>query len=204
MCGRFFREPMSWAEYRETALAILTSAAEALPPHDDIRPTTTQPVVAIGRDGPALVNMRWELVPFWWSKPLKEKRFSTFNARIETIAGSRAFARPWARRQRCLVPASGWYEWKAGETPKTKSKFLVRRADTPNFMFAGLWEKAVVEDRDVLSFTILTTASEGQMADLHHRSPYPMTPGEAVDWLTADDIRPPPAPPADPVIAPIT
>lgn len=202
MCGRFFRENISWEEYRETALGILEPPDGAFPPHDDIRPTTLQPVVALGREGPALVVMRWDFLPHWWSKPPREKTFTTFNARIETVAASKTFSRAWTRAQRCLVPASGWYEWKAEEGARKKRRHIVRLADRSAFAFAGLWERARVSGEDVFSFTLLTTASSGAMADLHHRTPFPLRPAEGARWLTVEDPTPPP-PPGEVLIEPV-
>ena len=54
--------------------------------------------------------MRWGLIPSWWSKPLKEIKLATFNARVETIRDKPMFRRGF-KRTRCLIPASGYYEW---------------------------------------------------------------------------------------------
>ena len=61
--------------------------------------------------------MRWGLVPWWWSKPLKELRMATFNARAETVETKPVF-RDAFKRTRCLIPISGYYEWQ--NTPKGK------------------------------------------------------------------------------------
>jgi putative SOS response-associated peptidase YedK len=58
----------------------------------------------------ALVEMRWGLVPFWWSKPLKELRLATFNARVETVTTKPFFREPF-KSKRCLMPVSGYFEW---------------------------------------------------------------------------------------------
>lgn len=64
--------------------------------------------------------MRWGLVPWWWSKPLKELRALTINARAETVE-TKPFFRDAFKRTRCLIPASGYFEWKAeaGGSPTT-------------------------------------------------------------------------------------
>jgi putative SOS response-associated peptidase YedK len=54
--------------------------------------------------------MRWGLIPGWWSKPLKEMRLATFNARSDTVASMPMFREAFKKR-RCLIPASGFYEW---------------------------------------------------------------------------------------------
>jgi putative SOS response-associated peptidase YedK len=111
MCGRFTVKT-TWAEL--VALYRLTMDA---PPHN-LRPRynvcPTDPVdVVTERDGKRdLVPMRWGLVPWWWSKPLKELRMATFNARAETVETKPVF-RDAFKRSRCLIPTSGYYEWQS-------------------------------------------------------------------------------------------
>jgi hypothetical protein len=65
----------------------------------------------VASDGKRMLGpMRWGLIPNWWSKPLKEMKVATFNARAETVAEKPMFQESFERR-RCLVPASGYYEW---------------------------------------------------------------------------------------------
>jgi putative SOS response-associated peptidase YedK len=84
------------------------------PPHDlqpryNVWPTDPIDVVT-DRDGERdLVRMRWGLVPWWWSKPLKELRMATFNARAETVETKPVF-RDAFKRSRCLIPMSGYHE----------------------------------------------------------------------------------------------
>ena len=110
MCGRFTVKA-TWAEL--VALYRLTMDA---PPHN-LRPRynvcPTDPVdVVTAEDGKRqLVTMRWGLVPWWWSKPLKELRMATFNARVETVETKPVF-RDAFKRTRCLIPMSGYYECK--------------------------------------------------------------------------------------------
>jgi len=85
------------------------------PPHN-LRPRynvcPTDPVdVVTEREGKRdLVTMRWGLVPWWWSKPLKELRMVTFDARAETVETKPVF-RDAFKRTRCLIPIFGYYEW---------------------------------------------------------------------------------------------
>jgi putative SOS response-associated peptidase YedK len=81
-----------------------------LPPRYNICPTDPVDVVT-ERDGNRdFTRARWGLVPSWWPKPLKELKAATFNARAETVA-DKPFFREAFRRTRCLIPASGYYEW---------------------------------------------------------------------------------------------
>jgi putative SOS response-associated peptidase YedK len=91
-------------------LYLLTAPACNPQPHYNVCPTDTIDAV-IERDGRReLVPMRWGLVPSWWSKPLKDMRVATFNARAETVTDKPMFREAF-RRTRCLIPASGYYEW---------------------------------------------------------------------------------------------
>jgi putative SOS response-associated peptidase YedK len=83
--------------------------------------------------------MRWGLVPFWWSKPLKELRLATFNARLETVTTKAFFREPFKKR-RCLMPVSGYYEWQ--DTPGGKQPhYFTARDGSPVLTIAGLWDE---------------------------------------------------------------
>jgi putative SOS response-associated peptidase YedK len=106
MCGRFTQH-LSWADIRR--LADLVGAPRNLPPRYNIAPTTRIEAIRIGEGGAELVSMRWGLVPSWWKKPLSELP-ATFNARAETLTERPMFRNAYKSR-RCIVPASGFYEW---------------------------------------------------------------------------------------------
>ena len=107
MCGRFVRV-YTWPEL--IALYKVPLGISNLMQRYNICPTTTIDAV-IEQDGKRVLEpMRWGLVPSWWSKPLKELRLATFNARAETVA-VKPFYRSAFKRHRCLIPVSGYYEW---------------------------------------------------------------------------------------------
>ena len=83
MCGRFTRN-YTWAEI--AAMYRLTSTPSNLQPSFNVCPTDTVDVVVSGDGKRVLTSVRWDLVPGWWKKPLKEMRMATFNARAESIA----------------------------------------------------------------------------------------------------------------------
>ena len=83
MCGRFTQH-YTWQEIHE--LYGLVGAARNVEPRYNIAPTSAIDVVLLTIDGPALVLMRWGLIPSWWKKAAKDVP-STFNARAETVAG---------------------------------------------------------------------------------------------------------------------
>jgi putative SOS response-associated peptidase YedK len=109
MCGRFTYR-LTWPELVRLYQLTLDTPARNIQPRHNICPTTLIDVV-IERDGKReLLPMRWGLIPSWWSKPLKEMKVATFNARAETVADKPVF-RDAFKRTRCLIPASGYYEW---------------------------------------------------------------------------------------------
>ena len=76
-----------------------------------------------------LVSMRWGLAPSWWSKPLKELKLATFNARAETVTTKPFFRGPF-QRTRCLIPVSGYYQWQDTPNGKLPAVSRIARADT--------------------------------------------------------------------------
>lgn len=119
MCGRFTNR-LTWREivalYR---LNVPITPERNLPARYNICPTQTIDAVIERAGERELVPMRWGLVPAWWKKSAKEVP-STFNARAETVATKPMF-RAAFKRNRCLVPASGYYEWLATPTGKQPS-----------------------------------------------------------------------------------
>ena len=109
MCGRIGILTLSWREYHERLSLIPSQPHFNLQPNWDCAPTQEAPIVRLADDGRLMSMARWGLVPFFWQKPLKEMKFSTFNARCETAASAASFREPWKKR-RCLVVAEGYYE----------------------------------------------------------------------------------------------
>jgi putative SOS response-associated peptidase YedK len=125
MCGRFTRM-YTWRELETLYRLTDPSPPSNLQARYNICPTTTIDAV-IERDGErVLEQMRWGLVPSWWNKPLKELRLATFNARAETVA-EKPFFRSAFKHTRCLIPASGYYEWKT--VGKEKQPYYFTRRD---------------------------------------------------------------------------
>jgi putative SOS response-associated peptidase YedK len=106
------------------------------PPHNlrpryNVCPTDPVDVVTAERQ---LIPMRWGLVPRWWSKPLKELRMATFNARAERVETKPVFRDD----NRCLIPVSGYFEWQDTPTGKQPWYFTIRDG-SPILTAAGLW-----------------------------------------------------------------
>jgi putative SOS response-associated peptidase YedK len=120
---------------------------------------------------PAVTMVRWGLIPsFAHGKPGK---FSTINARIETFETAASFRGAWKRAQRCLQPASGFYEWHL-DAEGRKTPYLVTLADQDVFGFAGLWDWSVREDGAVIeSCAHITMPANELMADIHNGGNHP-------------------------------
>jgi putative SOS response-associated peptidase YedK len=134
MCGRFTQK-YTWSELVE--LYALTQPPRNLEPRHNIAPTTMIDVVRVHNDARELVPMRWGLIPAWWKKTIKELP-ATLNARAESVSDKPMF-RTAFRRSRCIVPASGYYEWKT--IGGAKQPFYFSAADGGVLSIAGLWDE---------------------------------------------------------------
>ena len=183
MCGRFFREDVSWREYHDALNFINERQGELFAPAYNIAPSQSAPIIRLNDENEReVIRARWGLVPFFWKKPLKEMKFSTFNARSETASSKASFRVPFKSR-RCLVPISGYYEWKRIDK-KTKIPHAIALRNRRWFCLAGLWDHADIDDEELLSFTILTTAANDTLADIHNRMPVILRPEDYETWLT--------------------
>jgi putative SOS response-associated peptidase YedK len=174
MCGRYSLVPT------ENIAARFDSRQEqlALLPRYNIAPSQSMPVVV--RNSPnRLVEMQWGLVPSWAKEP--RVAFSTINARAETVAKSPVFRGPFKSR-RCLVPASGFYEWQ--RTSEGKQPYCIQLKGGELFAFAGLYD--IWRDGDgneLYSYTIITTTPNPLVAPIHNRMPVILRPEDENIWL---------------------
>jgi putative SOS response-associated peptidase YedK len=201
MCGRYYRK--SDKQKIAESFQVKHVGDFRLPPDDyNIAPSTSQPVIRNNRDDGEreLVSLRWGLVPFW-TKDLKSfKSFSTINARAETIATSRTYREPFKKGRRCLIPASGFYEWKrvggkmAPKKDQEKIPFAFDLANGKMLAFAGLWDawKNPTDGSWLQTFTILTTEANELMAPVHDRMPVILHPGDFNRWLDRGEAHQPP------------
>jgi putative SOS response-associated peptidase YedK len=182
MCGRFTYR-LTWREI--VALYRLTTPATPernLQARYNICPTTTIDAV-IERDAKReLVPMRWGLVPSWWKKKAKET-LSTFNARAETVAEKPMF-RSAFKRTRCLIPASGYYEWQS--TPNGKQPYYFTALDGSPLTIAGLWDewKDIETGEPVKSGTMIITEANEFVNKIHDRMPVLLQQTDFEPWLT--------------------
>lgn len=175
MCGRLNLT----ASGAELAEAFALDEVPALTPRYNIAPT--QPIAAVRVDPRlrrrSLGVLRWGLVPSWAEDPAVGSRM--INARAESAASRPAF-REAIRRRRCLIPTTGFYEWRK----RGKQPYVIRRKDHRPFAFAGLWELWRRKGGDALeTCAILTTDANALVAPIHDRMPVIVAP-EAYDlWL---------------------
>jgi len=176
MCGRFTLTASS----SELATLFDLDNAPALPPRFNIAPT--QPVAVVRLDAAgrrSFAIMRWGLIPSW-AKDISIGS-SLINARSETAAEKPSFRAAFKRR-RCLLPATGFFEWqKQGDR---KQPHLIARKDGRAFAMAGLWEFWQGGDGSELeTCTILTTTANALIRPVHDRMPVLLDPQDFADWL---------------------
>jgi putative SOS response-associated peptidase YedK len=191
MCGRFTRY-CTWWQIWETY--NLFPSAPNVQPRYNICPTAMIDTV-ISRNGKReLTPMRWGLVPTWWSKPLKDMKLATFNAGAESVAQNPMF-RSAFKRGRCLIPASGYYEWEDTKDGKQPHYFTARDG-RPVLTIAGLWDewKNKETGEALKSCTMLIAAANNCVAKVHDRMPFLLAEKEFEPWLNgkagAELLRP--------------
>lgn len=190
MCGRY-PNYQTWAELHGAMRNFLgepNQAAVNLEARAQIRPTNDAPIVRLIEGAPELGNARWWLVPWFHKGALKDWKATTFNARAESVASSRAY-RDSFKRRRCLVVADGWYEWsgpREGEEKKKQPWLFMPRNGEP-IMFAGIWDRCDTTDQGpVESFTIVTQPAGSPLNGYHDRAPVVLFGNEWARWLDTD------------------
>lgn len=182
MCGRYTLT--SKAELLAEEFGLFDVDPVDFLPRYNIAPTQLAAVVRRSdRDADRqLEPCRWGLIPSWAKDASIGNRM--INARLETVDSKPAY-RAAFRRRRCLVPCSGFYEWKKQEDGK--QPYLIGLRDRALFGLAGLWERWTDPGGgEVHSFTILTTAANEFMSRLHHRMPVVVGREHYDAWLDPD------------------
>ena len=188
MCGRAFET------YTDAELACLDEHGEPpdldwLAPNYNIAPTESSPVVLVRDAARAFESFRWGLVPSWATSVQAASRYALINARGEEIAEKRTYAEPFQRR-RCVVPLSGFYEWK--RAGKARRPFAIHLRDQPIMAVAGVWERwqPTGETVAIHSFAVVTTAANDFMTDIHDRMPVILDHRDIDHWLDPEVHEP--------------
>lgn len=176
MCGRY---TLDLSEQELCELFGLPSFP--LTPRYNIAPSTQVPIVRARSsepgDAPERVDARWGLIPAWVRDPAGFKML-LFNARVEQAHEKPSF-RDAMRRQRCVFPASGFFEWLPGPAGK-EPRYIHPRAGGV-VLFAGLW--AAQPAPWGVTASILTTAARDALANIHDRMPVVVPHDAWRDWI---------------------
>lgn len=190
MCGRFgLKTPAEKiAEFLATLSFEEVHPQATYVPRYNIAPTTPIMVAMCNDWQPQrhLSFVRWGLIPFWAKDPKIANKL--INARAETLAEKPSFKAAYQYR-RCIIPASGFYEWKAGQAGKIP--YWIYPTQGPLFAFAGLWEIWTdAAGGEHWTATIVTTAANKTMQPLHHRMPVILQPCDFDLWLDRNVQKP--------------
>lgn len=170
MCGRFnfgsdIRQVQGWTD----TLVNWPNQSD----NYNVAPTTQ--ITAFPSNSGEL--MRWGMIAHW-SKEFDSK-FATFNARIETVEDKPTFRNAWKKSQRCLIPMTGYFEWKGEKGDK--QPFYITNRDEGIIVTAGLYE---VWGDNQRSCTMLTMPANEELQKIHPRMPIMLNKDSATNWLS--------------------
>jgi len=144
------------------------------------------PIIRSSDSNYAALPAVWPLIPKWAKGTVS--KYSTANAKAETLDSTRSYQHAWNQAQRCLVPATGFFEWQVVAGQKQKQPYNIQLTQQPIFAMAGLWEASVnpITQQTIESFTIITTQANPLMAKIHNtkeRMPVIVAPEDYLVWL---------------------
>jgi putative SOS response-associated peptidase YedK len=178
MCGRVYQtysDEELYFRYLSTRPEIPLDWSPAY----NLCPTQDSPIVRIAFGNLQIDRMRWQLVP--GTEPAFSTKLSTINARSEGVF-SRPLYRDLVIRQRCIVPVSGFYEWKRAGA--LRRPFRIHLRDEAIMSIAGVWDTWHPDSPDQRhSFSILTTSANEFMKDIHNRMPVILDRSHEAAWL---------------------
>ncbi|MBU5612666.1 SOS response-associated peptidase [Geomonas azotofigens] len=183
MCGRFA------ADVAPEVVSEIFGLSEipTIRPRYNVAPTQEVGVVREGADGRNRLDLlHWGLIPAWAKE--RSIAYKMINARSETLQEKPSFRQAYKYR-RCVVPVSGFYEWR--HEGKAKLPHFIRIRDGHPMLFAGLWENWKLPEGEVVeSFTILTTSANKLLESIHERMPVILHPAECGRWLDRSITNP--------------
>lgn len=181
MCGRYS------LKHKQTEIEEFFSVElpDNYQPHYNIAPT--QPVLIVRKNhqlsnGPESTFVYWGLIPPWAKDPKIASKM--INARCETTADKPGF-RTALKRRRCIIPISGFYEWKRVE--KSRQPYYIYSADGNPLGLAGLWESwKSPQGEEIQTCCILTTSANAMISEIHDRMPVILPRDSFGEWLATD------------------
>ena len=179
MCGRFAQAKLDWPSYFELFGDL---EAPYFPVSFNIKPTQDIAMAYMNNQGMVAASARWWFVPHWHRGGVKDWKATTFNAKIETAHEKPTFRTAW-RHNRCIIPATGYFEWtgpKGGKQPH----YITVEQNVPVFFFAGLYSTLVDGTQTT---TIMTQDATPEISELHHRVPVILPTEQIQDWLGCKD-----------------
>jgi putative SOS response-associated peptidase YedK len=185
MCGRYVSPEQGAIErewhigrHNQPSLLERFAARYNVAPQQG-NPANYVPVVRQAEDGALdLVRLQWWLLPYWSKEP--RIKFSTFNARVETVATAASFREPLKRR-RCIIPAMGWYEWQ--ELPSGNLPWYLYDPKGGLLALAGLWDRWQGGAEAIESCSIIVGPANDRFGKIHDRMPFVLPQDRAEQWL---------------------
>ena len=189
MCGRY--NIVTNASALVDAFNIIYNDLDFSAPIYNASPTATNatpekfhryPVIRNSENKITGTSLVWPLVPKWANG--KISKYSTANTMAETMAEKNSFKFAWKNGQRCLIPATGFFEWQVVSGQKNKQPYNIKLRQQDLFAMAGLWE----ESAGIESYTIITTQANKLMEEIHNtrkRMPVILRPEQYELWLNA-------------------
>jgi putative SOS response-associated peptidase YedK len=187
MCGRYTYK-LTWEEIvRLYRLTLPEEPPDKLKASYNVAPTDTMPIIRPAGNGRELLMAGWGLVPYWLKpEQLGKQAYATINARADRVQAAPTYREPF-RKRRCLVPASGWYEWQkispANSRKGAKKPHHFQPTAQP-FAFGGVYDVWRGDGGKVItSFAIVTTDAAPATAAYHDRMPLVLDEGQFDDWM---------------------
>lgn len=175
MCGRFGLSEGGWAQYHD-ALSLIDTVKQDI--RYNIKPTQNVAMAYLSETGLNAAHARWWFVPHWHKGEVANWKATTFNARIEGAASKPSFRSAW-NSGRCLIPASGYFEW-TGEKGKKTPWFISPQSNLPVFFFAGLYSRL---NDGMMTCSVLTRSALSDIQHIHPRTPVMLSSDELLPWL---------------------
>lgn len=175
MCGRF-AQVIKYDQLQKLERELrLTSVSEQLEANFNVAPTHTVGAILSQDAGRYIGVFRWGLIPSW-SRELP--KFELINARADSLAQKASF-RGALQRRRCLIPATGFYEWRRSD----RQPYFIQAVSGDPLLLAGVYDAWYGPDGSYIpSLAIITMDANAAMEALHHRMPVIFNIEQALSW----------------------